>query len=278
MTIRHLFSRLTTGLALLLALGLSACGGGSDDSSSVTATNTCANLGLVTTKSLEIAKIRNGTGCDVNNASPVVMLWVTTADGRRGICSGTMITTHTVLTAGHCLDGRIAVDVAYGSSGGGFLVQRASSFMAHPDYSYTDSHLVNDVGIVYLPAPVATATLPILVSVTPKVGDLTSIYGYGLTGANSYDSGVLRSGSSLVSGVTDQKIISVYDGNRSNTCSGDSGGPMVLPAGGLQGIIGVTSSGTTENCDVGDWSSYSKLQNSSIQNFLRMAAPDARFI
>lgn len=277
MTIRHFLSRLATGLAVMLALGLSACGGSGDDTS-VTATNTCANLGLVTTKSLDISKIRNGTGCDLTNASPVVMLWVTATDGRRGLCSGTMITSHTVLTAGHCLDGRIAVDVAYGSPSGGFLVQRASSFAAHPDYSYTDNHLINDVGIVYLPVPIAIATLPILVSVTPKVGDLTSIFGYGVTTGNGYDSGVLRSGSSLVSGVTDQKIISVYDGSRSNTCSGDSGGPMVLPVGGLQGIIGVTSSGTTENCDVGDWSSYSKLQNSSILNFLRSAAPDARFI
>ena len=278
MTIRYFLSRLATGLAVLLALVLSACGGGSSDSETVTATNTCANLSLNTTKALDITKIRNGTGCDVTNASPVVMLWVTTADGRRGLCSGTMITTHTVLTAGHCLDGRIAVDVAYGSPGGGFLVQRASSFAAHPDYSYTDSQLVNDVGIVYLPGPIAVATLPILVSVTPKSGDLTSIYGYGLTAGNAYDSGVLRSGTSLVSAVMDQKIISIYDGSRSNTCSGDSGGPMVLPVGGVQGIIGVTSSGSTENCDLGDWSSYSKLQNSSIHNFLRAAAPDARFI
>lgn len=273
-------SRWAAGLALLLALGVTACGGGgssSDAGTTATATNTCANLGL-TTKVLDIAKIRNGTECGVTNASPVVMLWVTSASGSRGLCTGTMITNHTVLTAGHCLSNRVAVDVAYGAPGGGFYAQRASSWSAHPNYSYTDNQIVNDVGVVYLPVPAAIATLPILVSVTPKPGDLTSIYGYGITGVNPNDSGVLRSGSSVISSVIDQKILALYDGTRSNTCSGDSGGPMVLSVGSVRGIIGVTSSGTTDNCDVGDWSAYSKLQNASIQSFLRSAAPDASFI
>lgn len=276
MTIRQLFTKWTTaGFALLLAIGLSACGGGSGDTAaaSTSATNTCANAGL-TSKALDLAKIRNGTECGVTNASPFVMLWVTTADGRRGLCTGTMITTHTVLTAGHCLSDRVAVDVAYGAPGGGFLVQRASSWAAHPGYSYSENQLINDVGVVYLPTPAAIATLPIYVSVTPKPGDLTSIYGFGITGVNPNDSGTLRSGSTVISNVQDQKILSYFDGTRSNTCSGDSGGPMVLQL----GVIGVTSSGTTDNCQAGDWSAYTKLQNASIQSFLRSAAPDARFI
>lgn len=266
-------------LALCFSLLLVGCGGGGDSVAApeTTATNTCANLGLVS-KSLDVTKIRNGTECVVSNLSPVVMLWLTGEDGRVGLCTGTMITTHTVLTAGHCATGRVAIDVFYGSAAGGYFVQRANAWSVHPGYAYTSTQLLNDVAVVYIPVDAPVQTLPILVSVTPKLGDIASIYGYGITGTAGNDSAVLRSGSSMITGITDQKIISVFDGTRSNTCSGDSGGPLTLTTAGQQGIIGVTSSGTVENCGAGDWSSSTRLQNGSIQNYLRTVAPDARFI
>jgi secreted trypsin-like serine protease len=271
---------ITWSMGLVLVGFLAACGGGggdsTDDVSSVTATNTCANLGLVS-KSLVVPKLINGTECATAEASPLVMLFATGPDGRTALCTGTMITPQKVLTAGHCLSGRVALDVLYGTPSGVYASQRAASWTVHPGFSYVNGQIVNDVAVAVLATPLAVSTLPILVSLAPAPGMVGSVFGYGTAGTATNDYGILRSGTTAIDVVTDTAILSLYDGSRSNTCHGDSGGPLLIQAAGQQGIIGLTSAGTSEACAVGDWTSFTKIQNGSIRNFLQTVAPDARY-
>jgi secreted trypsin-like serine protease len=80
-----------------------------------------------------------------------------------------------------------------------------------------------------------------------------------------------------IAGVDAGKIYAYFDASSSNTCSGDSGGPMLLQVGGQQAIVGTTSYGSSVNCAVGELSGFSNLQSPSTQSFIRSVAPDARY-
>ena len=84
---------------------------------------------------------------------------------------------------------------------------------------------LNDVAIIQLAESVSHPTLPLALSEDTKAGDRFSIFGFGLDEKGGRD--VLRSGEAEVSSVTDQHIISNFNGEGSNSCSGDSGGPAV---------------------------------------------------
>ena len=119
--------------------------------------------------------------------------------------------------------------------------------------------------------------LPILTSKAPKIGDKVSIFGYGATTGGAAVDGKLRAGAMTIGGVDVSKIYAYFDASSSNTCSGDSGGPMLLQVGDQQTIIGTTSYGSSNNCSVGELSGFTNLQAPSTQSFIRSIAPDARF-
>ena len=104
-----------------------------------------------------------------------------------------------------------------------------------------------------------------------------SIFGYGAVSGGAEIDGKLRAGAMTIGGVDANKIYAYFDAGSSNTCSGDSGGPMLLQVGGQQTIVGTTSYGSSLNCAVGELSGFTNLQAPSTQSFIRSVAPDARF-
>ena len=245
-----------------------ACG---NDSSSDNA-GKCSALELTDAPA---AKIINGTPCSGLSKSPVVVLLKNLPDGKTGLCTGTMLSPNKVLTAAHCLDGAASIDILFGTTTDKFAYVTASSWSAHPAFS-RDS-FTNDVGIVHSPVSLPIPNLPILASSTPKNGDKVSIFGYGITGNGASIDGQLRAGSMTIGGIETGKIFAYFDAASSNTCSGDSGGPMLLQVGNQQSIIGTTSYGSSSNCSVGELSAFMNLQSPIIQSFIRSIAPDARY-
>ncbi len=259
-------------VALLATMLLVSCGGGGSSAESI---DQCGALGLKTTTAT--AKIANGTDCTDLNKSPVVMVIKNLADGSAGICSGTMISANKVLTAAHCLQGAINIDVLLGVSANKLAYVTSNSWQIHPNFTRDANGILgNDVGVINVPVPLPLPSVPILASAAPQVGQKAVVFGYGTTGA-AEDYGQLRSGVMKIAAVDAGRIFADYEGGTSNVCSGDSGGPLLLQIGNQLTIGGTTSYGDSATCVVGERSVFMNLQSPSIQSFLRSAAPDAKF-
>ena len=282
---------------LLTMLLVTACGS-DNSSSSISETDACGTLGLtaattpegsftttsanrLSTKALSLdAKIVNGTACKVNNMSPVVAL-ILSSGSTQYLCSGTMISANKVLTAAHCFEGVNTVDVVFGVEDGTLRKVSALNWSSHPNFTRTPFELVNDVAVVNIGRDLPLPSLPIAASTTPSAGEVASIFGYGLSSGSASDAGVLRSGSMLVSGNSETSITAVYQANRSSTCFGDSGGPLLFTVGGRQSVVGVTSTGLRDSssaeCSVNEQELFTRLQSAVVVNYLRSVAPDAIF-
>ncbi len=265
------FNRIFKTLLISSIVFFAACsGGGGDDSDSSNdlGTGACSTLGLQT-------RIINGSSC-TEQGSPVVELTLIADNGVASLCTGTMITSTDVLTAGHCAVGMTS---AYITVGGTRV--NAAQVAIHPGYSSQPSAVFNDVAVYRLSSAVSLPTVPLLISRDVQVSDTIQIFGYGQTenqSDNNDTSGTLRAGEMRVDNVTADHLFTVFNGDGSNTCFGDSGGPALLTSGASAGIVGVTSTGQREDCGEGDISLFANIQGQSVFDFIIAVSPGAGVI
>ena len=255
-------------LCTLLALCLISCSGGSGDSDSASLRNdACALLGLN-------VRIISGTDCEPDS-SPVVPLILEFFSGDGALCTGTIIDSRHVLTAAHCFRIEKVKTITTVVNGAFFT---ATDVVAHPNFSTTPSKgkLPNDVAIVSFSRNLNNRTIPIRGSSSPSKGDVVSIFGYGSDGSG--DLGELRSGEMQITSVSSSEFSSTYDGEGSNTCEGDSGGPAIQNYNGEIAISGITSTGTVESCGIGDTTVFSSLSSKEVIDFIKSVAPGARIL
>jgi hypothetical protein len=176
--------------------------------------------------------------------------------GAAGItCSGTLIGCQTFLTAGHC----VADDLdpthyrVFLQHAGLFNV---TSIALHPDFNFP----VGDLAILKLTAAVdGIRPTAINSTVDPAAGLAGTIVGFGRTGGFKQDYGIKRAGSITTAACTHgvSGTTSVCwnfttplgePGTNSDTCNGDSGGPLFIDFGGGPRVAGVTSGGDTDSC------------------------------
>jgi hypothetical protein len=190
-----------------------------------------------------------------------------------GFCSGTLIGCNTFLTAAHCVctedNGNTLTGAAclkrpdllnpagktvYLQNAGNFAV---SSISVDPVFEFG---VGGDFAVLKL-AKTVTGVAPsaIAIAARPPAGTLGTIVGFGLSGGNSFDVGIKRTGkvvtttcpADLVPANTHvcwayKKPVGV-PGTNSDTCEGDSGGPLFVDLGQGSVLAGVTSGGDT-NC------------------------------
>lgn len=251
---------------------LAACDSSAKSKISVASNNSSSNTGSGTSINIQ-QKIINSAPVDATTSPQIVAIKISSSTGD-ALCSGTVVAPQTVLTAGHCFENvyfRAEIQTS-----NGFL--NVAKILVHPNYQAAPElgAIFNDLAILYVP-DLNLPSLPILLSRSPQAGDIISTFGFGIN--QSGESGFLQNGLTKIAIATPNHLFTEpFDGEISNACNGDSGGPAILgftDEFGNQGfgIVGLVSSGTQVGCVEGDITLYTNLQNQFILDFLNLNAP-----
>ena len=196
-----------------------------------------------------IAKIVGG-----KEASPFTYPWLVALADQYTIepfCAGFIISSNTILTAAHCLTGRNLNQVQILAkihdlrrfNGDRYTIDR---WFIHPEYRFNDSMHLNDIAIVKIKQSFAYDLQPCCLpatetSIYPREKTTAVVSGWGTLESkpNSRNSPILQH---VVMPIVDEKHIKCrgsiidmnrqlcagYDNLRIDTCSGDSGGPLLV--------------------------------------------------
>lgn len=216
------------------------------------------------TPMFQAPKIVNGLTTH-EEASVVALI---SASSGEQFCTGTLVGCQTVVTAAHCI---CQTDGSDCQAGGGALASPAAVdvFLQHAGvFGVRSIHVpagyvfgsASDIAVLELASPV-TGVAPTPINTRQRLanGSSGTIVGYGLTEGTRNDYGIKRTGqvqTSDCSGIvpTNQHICWQFTnpigtpGLDSNTCPGDSGGPLFATVGGQRVLAGVTSGGDSFTC------------------------------
>ncbi|KAJ2507014.1 hypothetical protein IWW47_001305 [Coemansia sp. RSA 2052] len=182
--------------------------------------------------------------------------------GLKTFCGGSIISDTWILTAAHCIKTATANDISVFIGQGTYSIDpskaaKVAELHNHPQYN--DQTMVNDISLLKLASPITNKDAGTIEIDTTNVGDgvAVSALGWGFTSASgSTPSQQLKKGdfNTLSRAQCSQKDTK-FDGNNgpricvagdtgTDTCPGDSGGPLIRKVGGNNVLVGITSFGT----------------------------------
>ncbi|KAJ3649447.1 hypothetical protein Zmor_021189 [Zophobas morio] len=189
-------------------------------------------------------------------------------------CGGSIISEEWILTAGHCVDGARSAEVITGSTD----IQSgesstASQFILHEDYD--EDLTANDIGLIKLDKPLTlggnVAAINLASDELQADFDIT-VSGWGLTSDDSLFISQYLNFVELVT-ITNEECEETYGKGTirpemicanspvsevKSTCSGDSGGPVVVNADSDPVHVAIVSFGSDAGCESGSPSGYTR--------------------
>ena len=184
---------------------------------------------------------------------------VMVVDSHEDLCTGTALARDLVLTAAHCVAGKLDYQVKTFQTGQTISVR---AIALHPRFdlaSYAASRATADLALLKLAAPLADLVMPASLAPARRVaaGETLTIAGFGVTAAGTARGlGIPRMATLTVTGKPGSLQIRLTDLATRNlriglgACTGDSGAPAFEPT--SAGVIGVvswsTAPGDQEGC------------------------------
>jgi len=228
--------------------------------------------------------LRGGTP-DSSMALPqVFMLRVKFDTGMQFVCTATLITSRTLLTAAHCFDPAAApsgttaltdvfvqnATIAPASTSPSWVRIDPAQTRMHPQWRASD-RLSFDIAAALLPAPSALTPSPHLsrTLVAADVGQNLTVAGFGITAAGQTDFGTRRVATLPLRAFT-SKHVQLGDMSSTGICNGDSGGPSFLAGrDGIKRVVGVHSYDSSLQCNDGLDTRVDLFAASFVQQFIK---------
>lgn len=287
-------SYISLGVTMCACALLSACGssadscslfgtcGGDDDGGSSTqfrGASACQAIGYADTK-----KVANGEQCPVDSASDsssVVKLIISKGNAT-GVCTGTVVSPTTILTAAHCFArGASSIQIVTTVKGKQSAVA-ASSYTIHPQWGVSNNVMFNDIAVVKSARRLSAPITPILLSRSPAESEDSVVAGYGQTSNEGRAETNVYAGRAVVDDVSDNHIYIDYTQSQAHPCRGDSGGALFVANGTGVAIVGVVSQSdpsidVEDICEPGDRTLYTNVRDPSVAAFIRGNIRDGSF-
>ena len=164
--------------------------------------------------------------------------------GMSVVCTATLVAPRVILTAAHCVQSETWPDAFFGAvPGQGGTRIALADVRRHP--AFDPSTLANDIALAVLadpPPPGATAwPLPAAPLDATAQGLPLRLVGFGRTTPTDTTPARKRSGTAALTSLSPTEL--QFAPSPSQTCDGDSGGPAFATLGGIEVLVGVTSSG-----------------------------------
>lgn len=200
-----------------------------------------------------------GASIDADRHESAQVILVTTIKGRSGgFCTGVVLSSTIVLTAGHCAHGASAIAVNAAADGMAPRLIGASAHIIHPEFrdnAAARRERSIDLALLRLsePLPAKFNQAQLSDRGTTKVGETFRILGFGLTQEGvEHSAGKLRAGFLETRAPLSRILLWAKDPQEKGfgACTGDSGGPIFDNRGKVFAITSWSTGAGKKSCGV----------------------------